>query len=79
MKYKISNLNPAIKRSIRRKEKYLNRKCRMIWDFENRLGERFLFGSFCRNWNRLTVTIAVYNPVVCGGWLTVNSKMKGKT
>ena len=68
MQYRMSELNPAVKRHIKQKEKELNRKCRTMWDFTNPLGERFLFGSFCRNWNRLIVTIAVHNPVVCGGW-----------
>ncbi len=69
MEYRISELNPAVKRHIKRKEKYLNRKCRTIWDFTNPLGERFLFGSFCKNYDRLIVTIASYNCVIVGGWL----------
>lgn len=62
-------LNPAIKRFIKRKEKYLGRVCRMIWTYENRLGEKYMFANFCKNYDKLIVTIAHFNPNACL-WLT---------
>ena len=69
MKHNRSRLNPAVKRFIKDKEKELDRTCRTIWDFTNPKGNRFLFGSFCKNYNRLIVTIAEYNQNVIGCWL----------
>jgi hypothetical protein len=66
-KYNRSDLGKAIRRFITRKEKELNRKCRMIWEFENRQGQKFLFGNFCINRNRLIVTIAHYQAGI--GWI----------
>ena len=72
MKYVQANLNPAVRRYIKQQELQLGRKCRMIWSFTNPKNETFLFGSFCRNYNQLIVTIAIHSPIVCGGWLPVN-------
>mgnify|MGYP007099664960 CR=1 FL=1 len=72
MEYRKSELNPAVKRAIARKELYLDRKCRKIWSQENRLGETFLFGSFCKNRDRLIVTIAYGDKAVHGGFYPVN-------
>ncbi len=58
---KKTSLNPAIKRYIKRKEKELDRTCGKIWEFENRLGERYLFANFCRNWDRLIVTVGYFD------------------
>lgn len=60
MKYLKRNLSQAVKRYIKQKEKYLNRTCRTIWDFENPDGRTYLFGSFCRNRKSVTVTIAYF-------------------
>lgn len=62
-----SQLGTALRRFIRDKEKYLNRRCCKMWYFQNRLDEWFIFGNFCRNYDRLLVTVAQYVPNV--GWL----------
>ena len=64
-----STLNPAVKRWIKRKEQQLGRTCRSLWSCENRHGEKFLFGHFCHKWDKLIVTVAIYNSCVNGGWL----------
>jgi len=56
------NLNPAIKRYIKRKEKYLDKKCRMIWEFTNPKGEKYLFANFCKNWEKTIVTVGYFSP-----------------
>ena len=48
-KYSKVELSNVIKRNIKHKEKYLDRKCRTIWSFTNPEGNTYLFGSFCRN------------------------------
>ncbi|MCD6434974.1 MAG: hypothetical protein J7L15_01080 [Clostridiales bacterium] len=53
-------ISPAIKRNIKAKEKELGRKCRKIWVYQNRLGECFMFANFCKNWDRLIVTLGHY-------------------
>ncbi len=67
--YNKSEINPAIKRFIKRLEKEHNRVCRKIWSFTNPNGEQFLFGSFCRNYDRLYITLGAYNSAVSGGFL----------
>ncbi len=62
-----SDLEPAIRRHIREKEKTLDRRCRKLWYFKNRLDEHFIFGSFCRNYDRLVVTVAGFVHGV--GWM----------
>lgn len=66
--YRISELNPAIKRHIKAKEKYLGRKCRKVWSATNPKGEQYLFGSFCVNHDRLIVTIGFHMLGVIGGF-----------
>jgi len=68
MEYQRSSLNPAIRRKIKSEEKYLERKCRKIWDFTNPEGIKYLFGSFCQNRDSVIVTIAIQNLDVIGGW-----------
>lgn len=63
------HLSKTIKRFIKEKEKELNRKCRKIWRFTNPKGQTHLYGSFCRNWNRLYVTIGHYNGCVNGHYI----------
>ena len=63
-----ASLNPAIKRHIKSKEKELGRTCRTIWEHENPQGEKYLFASFCRNWNRLIVTVGWKSPHL-NAWL----------
>ncbi len=53
-------ISDIMKRNIKRKEKYLDRKCRKIWACTNRLGQTYLYGSFCKKWNRLVITIGHY-------------------
>ena len=67
--FKRSELNPSIKRYIKTKEKYLNRVCRKIWTHRNPKGELYLYGSFCKNYDRLIVTIGSHNPYINGGFL----------
>ncbi len=50
-----------IKRHIKYKEQELDRKCRKVWACTNRLGESILYGSFCKNWNRLIVSLGYWN------------------
>jgi hypothetical protein len=69
MNIKKTELNPAVRRAIKRKEQKLNRICRKIWVQENKKGEEYLYGNFCKNRQGLTVTIAVRNWSVIGGWL----------
>ena len=61
-------LNPAIKRFIKRKEKELGRACRSIWSFTNPQGTQHLYGSFCRNYDKLPVTLGAANHSVYGGF-----------
>ena len=61
-------LNPAIVRYIKLKEKLLDRTCRKIWTFTNPKGEKYAFAHFCRNYDRVIVTIAYFYPRV--GWIT---------
>jgi hypothetical protein len=50
----------AVTRNIKRLEKILDRKCRRAWYAENKEGTVYIFGSFCRNYDRLIVTLAYY-------------------
>ena len=59
-KYSKSELSKTLKRRIKCKEKYLGRTCRSIWSHINPEGTMYLFGSFCRNYDRLIVTIAYF-------------------
>jgi hypothetical protein len=68
MKYTKSDLPEYIRREIKRKEKDLGRTCRTIWDFTNPKDETFLFGSFCKNYDRLIVTIA-YRHYLTNSWM----------
>jgi hypothetical protein len=64
---KRSQLKESTRRLIKRKEKSLGRTCRKIWRATNPLGEAFTFSSFCRNRDRLIVTLEFYRPGV--GWI----------
>lgn len=63
-KYARSELNKAVQRKIKEKEKHLGRTCRTIWEFTNPIGETFLFASFCKNRDRLIVTLAHYSDLI---------------
>jgi len=67
--YRKSELNPAIKRFIRDKELELDRTCRKTWHNRNPNGEIYLYGSFCKNRDRLFVTIGYYNESVNGKFI----------
>ena len=56
-----TNLNPAIQRFIKHKERYLGRTCRSIWEHTNPQGEKYLFASFCKNYDKLVVTIGYFD------------------
>ena len=43
---------------IKRKEKELGRVCRRVWTGTNPQGQIFIFGRFCKKWDRLIVTVA---------------------
>jgi hypothetical protein len=57
-------ISPAMKRNIKRKEEDLGRKCRKIWIFQNPKGECFMFANFCKNWDRLIVTLGVWEDAI---------------
>lgn len=63
-KYKRSELSKTMRKRIKEKEQYLNRKCRMIWECPNPKGERIIYGSFCRNYDRLIVTLGYRHPIM---------------
>jgi hypothetical protein len=63
-KIELFELNKAIQRNIKRKEKYLDRVCGKMWKFTNLLGESFVFANFNRNKDKLIVTIAYWNKNV---------------
>lgn len=69
MVYKKSELNPAVQRFIKSKEKYLERTCRKIWSGTNKQGEKYLFGNFCKDYDKVIVSIAIFNVDANGGWL----------
>ena len=57
-----AELSKPIRRHIKRKEKYLDKKCMKVWEFTNQLGEKFLFGRFGKLKDDHTiVTLATYN------------------
>ena len=58
------NLSPSIKRYIKYKEKDLDRVCRKIWQHENPEGIVYMYGSFCKNYDRLFITIAYFDENV---------------
>lgn len=69
MNYLRSSLNPAVQRYIKSKERYLGRKCGKIWSATNPLGEKFLYGKFCIDYDEVIVSIAIENINVSGRWL----------
>lgn len=69
MEYQRSNLSVGVRRIIKRKENELDRKCRKIWDFVNPNGERYLFGNYCKNYDKLIVSIAYFKNNV--GWISI--------
>lgn len=58
-----SQLSKPVKRHVKRKEKYLNKRCYKVWEFTNRLDEKFLFGRFglLKDKNHTIVTLAAYS------------------
>ena len=58
--YRKTELSNSIRRNIKRKEQNLGRTCRKIWEHTNPLGEKYLYGNFCRNYDRIVVTIAFW-------------------
>lgn len=61
-RYKKSQLSKTIRKYIATKEKELNRKCGMIWEFTNPKGDTYLFANFNRNRDNLIVTVGYYEP-----------------
>ncbi len=61
LKYRKSELSKAMKRNIKRKEKYLNRVCRSIWESTNPKGTKFLYATFCRDYDKLIVTLGYWD------------------
>ena len=55
-----SELSKTMKKRIKEKEQSLNRKCRTIWDDVNLKGERILYASFCRDYDRLIVSLGYW-------------------
>jgi len=66
---KLKGLNPAVRRFIKAKEKELDRRCGKLFIFTSEDEQIYLAANFCRNWDRLIVTIAIYDYCVSGGWL----------
>ncbi len=58
------SVNNSIKRYIKYKEKELDRVCRKIWTAENPQGILYMYANFCRNYNKLIITIAYYTDNV---------------
>ena len=69
MEYRKSDFGRGIRRIIKEKEVELKRTCRKIWDFTNPNGERYLFATYCKNYDRLVVSIAYNQPNV--GWVRI--------
>jgi len=70
---KLKYLNPAVRRFIKAKEKDLDRRCGKLWVFASEDKQHlYLAANFCRNWDRLIVTIAIRNDHVLGRWLPMN-------
>ena len=64
-------LNKSQRRYIKKQEKYLERNCTKVWLQENRLGEVFIFGKFCKGaMDTIVVTIASYHPDI--GFITAD-------
>ncbi len=61
------NVNNSIKRYIRYKEKELGRTCRKIFTTKNPKGTLYMYASFCKNYNKLIITIAYHVDRV--GWV----------
>ena len=58
------NLSPSIKRYIKYQEKDLDRVCRKIWQHENPQGILYMYANFCRNYDKLIITIAYFDENV---------------
>lgn len=58
--YQKYELSLSLKRNIKRKEKKLGRTCRKIWEHTNPEGQRYLYANFCKDYDKLVVTIAYY-------------------
>ncbi len=54
------SVNNSIKRYIKYKEKELSRVCRKIFTAKNPQGILYMYANFCRNYNKLIITIAYY-------------------
>ena len=61
------NVRLAIKRYIKYKEKDLGRVCRKIFTKENPEGTLYMYANFCKNYDKLIVTIAYSEDGV--GWI----------
>ncbi len=55
------NVSKSIKRYIRYNEGYLNRTCRKIWQVENPQGIVYMYAHFCKNYNKLIITLAYFD------------------
>lgn len=65
-KLKRSQLSGPIRRYMKRQETSLNRICRSIWTFTNRLGESYIFasyttGNFPVDRDRIVVTLGYWD------------------
>ena len=67
IEYTRYNVRPAIKRYIKYKEKDLDRTCRKIFTAENPKGTLYMYANFCKNYDKLIITIAYYADGV--GWV----------
>ena len=68
--YRISELNPAIKKRIKEYEEKYQKQCYKIWTFTNPNQEQFLFGRFGKLKDDNTIiTLGHFNPDVLGGFM----------
>lgn len=67
MQYTKYNVNPAIKRYIKYLEKKYGRTCRSIGTEINRLGQEHMYANFCKNYDKLVITLAYKADGV--GWV----------
>ncbi len=67
-KYRKSMLSKTMKRHIKEQEQYLGRTCRKIWAGVSKTGRVYLYSNFCKNYDKVIITLGYYAPSV--GWIT---------
>ncbi len=67
-KYRKSMLSKTMKKHIKEVEKDMDRTCRKIWAGISKTGRVYLYSNFCKNYDRVIITLGYYAPSV--GWIT---------